>query len=131
MIRQGFWLVLGATAGVSGYRRASRLARATFPARPGGAAGPGGVPAVALRSRPTEITARRLLAAAVSTGRGAMAGIGFARDVADGMAEYLDRQREQAGRTLDSQRSGQCSGSQQAQAVPGGRRGQIVPGRQH
>ena len=39
MIRRGFWLALGAVLGVTGYRRATRIARAMVPAR--GQPGPG------------------------------------------------------------------------------------------
>jgi len=79
MIRRGFWLALGAALGVSGYRRARRLAQS------------GG-----------------LVAVAASAGRSAVHGAAFARDVRDGMAQYqaagnLDRQRSRAGRTLDRQ----------------------------
>jgi hypothetical protein len=98
MIRRGFWLVTGAAIGVTGYRRANRLARSFFPARPAGAVAPAGA------ARPPVITGRSVLAAAAAAGRGTAQGIAFARDVRDGMAEYLDRQGPQAGRTLDSQR---------------------------
>jgi hypothetical protein len=109
MIRRGFWVVVGATLGVSGYRRASRLARSVFPARPGGAlvTSPG-------QLRPPVITGRSLLAAAASAGRGTAQGAAFARDVAEGMAEYLDRQGDEAGRTLGSQRGGPRAGFQPA-----------------
>jgi hypothetical protein len=104
MIRRGFWVVVGAAIGVSGYRRASRLARSAFPARPGSAlattAGTAGAP------RPAVITGRTLLAAAATAGRGTAQGVAFARDVRDGMAEYLDRQPDAAGRSLDNQRGG-------------------------
>ena len=104
MIRRGFWVAVGAAIGVSGYRRASRLARTVFPARPGCAlatARPAG-------TRPALITGRSLLAAAACAGRGTAQGVAFARDVREGVAEYLDRQGDQAtGRTLDSQRGGQ------------------------
>jgi hypothetical protein len=93
MIRRGFWVAVGAAIGVSGYRRASRLARTVFPARPGSA--------LATGARPTLITGRSLLAAAASAGRGTAQGVAFARDVREGVAEYLERQGDQAGRTLD------------------------------
>jgi hypothetical protein len=50
------------------------------------------------------ITGRSLLAAAAAAGRGTAHGVAFARDVREGMAEYLDRQGVDAGRTLGSQR---------------------------
>jgi hypothetical protein len=128
MIRRGFWVAVGAAVGISGYRRASRLARTVFPARPGSAlaTGPGG------RARPPVITGRSLLAAAASAGRGTAQGVAFARDVREGMAEYLDRQGAEAGRTLDTQRDGrrggmQQAGTQQARAVPEDRRRGIAP----
>lgn len=98
MIRRGFWLVTGAALGVSGYRRASRLLR-----------GPGGTLAAAGAERPLR-PGRALLAAAVSAGRGTAHGLAFARDVASGMAEYLDRESGAPGRTL---------GSQQGRSRPG------------
>jgi hypothetical protein len=111
MMRRGFWMAVGAALGVSGYRRAGRLARTVFPgtalaARSGG------------RARPPAITGRSLLAAADSAGRGTAQGVAFARDVREGMAEYLDRQGDQAGRTLGSQRDGQRAGPHQVSAQP-------------
>ncbi|HMG62722.1 MAG TPA: hypothetical protein VK599_07220 [Streptosporangiaceae bacterium] len=127
MIRRGFWVAVGAAIGVSGYRRASRLARTVFPARPGSAlvTGPAG------RARPAVITGRGLLAAAASAGRGTAQGVAFARDVREGVAEYLDRQ-DQDGRTLDSQRDGQRArthqvGAQPARAVCRGQRPGVAP----
>ena len=129
MIRRGFWVAVGAAIGVSGYRRASRLARTVFPGRPGSALAAGS----SSRARPTVITGRSLLAAAASAGRGTAQGVAFARDVRAGMAEYLDRQGDEACRTFDSQRGGGPQVSthqvsvQRAQAVPRGRRGGIAP----
>jgi hypothetical protein len=133
MIRRGFWVAVGATIGVSGYRRASRLARTVFPARPGSALATG----YSARARPSVITGRSLLAAAASAGRGTAQGVAFARDVREGMAEYLDGHGDEAGRTLDSQRGGPRASThqvstyqvsnQQAQAVPRGRRRRIAP----
>jgi hypothetical protein len=94
MIRRGFWLVAGAAIGVTGYRRASRVARSVFPARP----------ALASSPQPPVVTGRGVLTAAAAAGRGTAQGIAFARDVREGVAEYRDRQQDEAGRTLDSQR---------------------------
>ena len=117
MIRRGFWLAVGAVLGVSGYRRASRLARTVLPAGAGQRPGRAG-----RRARPAAvITGRGLLAAAASAGRGTAQGVAFARDVREGMAEYLDRQGDQAGRTLGSQRDGQRAGPLQVSAQPAGR----------
>jgi hypothetical protein len=128
MIRRGFWVAVGAAIGVSGYRRASRLARTVFPGRPGSALAAGS----SSRARPTVITGRSLLAAAASAGRGTAQGVAFARDVRAGMAEYLEHQGDEACRTFDSQRGGPQVSThqvsiQRAQAVPRGRRGGIAP----
>jgi hypothetical protein len=104
MIRRVFWLVLGATLGVSGYRRVARLARAL------GARGPQSGAGVLAR-RP-EITGRRVLAGAARAGRSTAEGVAFVRDVRVGVAEYLDRQGQETG------------------AAPGIRRGQPEPGGQ-
>jgi hypothetical protein len=63
VIRRGFWMGLGAALGVTGYRRASKLARVI---------------------RPT----RRTLSSRRSAVNGTAA---FLRDVRDGMDEYLDQ----------------------------------------
>jgi hypothetical protein len=105
VIRRGFWLTTGAVLGVTGYRRATRLARMlTMPT----ATSPAG--------------ARR------STTRRAVAAAGFARDVRDGMAEYWDLRRGAPhatrrgltregrtleGRTLEGQRDRTWSGERQ------------------
>jgi hypothetical protein len=79
MIRRGFWLVLGAALGVTGYRRAGRLARAMLPGRrPAGRLAVGG-----------------------TGGTGGTAA--FLRDVRDGMDEYLDRHPRYPGPTLEGQ----------------------------
>jgi hypothetical protein len=102
VIRRGFWLVLGAAAGVTGYRRASRLVQSLRPQ-----------PAGPVRARsprplaPGPLTGRSLLTGAARAGRGAAASAAFVRDVREGVAEYLDQQeaatQPQTGRTLDSQ----------------------------
>jgi hypothetical protein len=74
VIRRGFWLALGAALGVTGYRRASRLANAVLP---GGSR--------TARWRAGSRTA------------------GFLRDVRDGMDEYLERRAGLRGPTLDGQ----------------------------
>jgi hypothetical protein len=78
MIRRSFWLLLGTAAGVTGYRRATKLARAMMP-------GSGQL-------------ARGQLA------RGQLSGVaGFLRDVREGRAEYLDRHSLHRGPTLEGQ----------------------------
>jgi len=91
VIRRVLWLVLGAVLGVTGYRRATRLARAMVPGRgqlrhaQPGRAGPGN---------------RRALG-----GRGQAGGAaGFVRDVREGRAEYLEQHPLLRGRTLEGQR---------------------------
>jgi hypothetical protein len=79
MIRRGFWLVLGAALGVTGYRRAGKLARAMLPGR-----------------RPAGRGAR-------SARRGTGGTAAFLRDVRDGMDEYLDRHPGHPGPTLEGQ----------------------------
>ena len=70
MIRRGFWLLLGAVLGVSGYRRLTRVAKALLPQ--------------------SQMHARTQAAA---PGRHAGT-IAFVRDVRIGMADYIDRHRE-------------------------------------
>lgn len=82
MIRRLFWVTVGALAGVTGYRRVSRLARA---------AGLGGRPGARSRGR----------AGAGWAGGAAL----FARDVREGMELYADRHPRLAGRTLEGQRA--------------------------
>jgi hypothetical protein len=110
MIRRGFWLVLGATLGVSGYRRASRLAHSIAPASSAAAAGP--------LARRSPLTSRRILQGAARAGRSTAEGAAFVRDVRDGMAEYLDRQASDAGRTLESQRGRPAPEAQRRRAAP-------------
>ena len=113
MIRRGFWLVTGAVLGVTGYRKASQLARAVAPAsRPA----PAGVLALApqpLRARRL-VTSRQVLRGAARAGRSAAEGAAFARDVRDGMAEYLDRHQPGSGRTLESQQGRQAPAGQRS-----------------
>ena len=77
MIRRLFWVTVGAAAGVTGYRRVSRLARALQPQargrnRPGGRPGYGGLAT-------------------------------FVGDVRDGMELYMHRRSAQSGLTLEGQ----------------------------
>jgi len=60
------------------------------------------------------LTSRQILSGAARAGRTAARGAVFARDVRDGMAEYLDRHGQGSGRTL---------GSQRGRHAPQGRRG--------
>jgi hypothetical protein len=81
VIRRGFWLAAGAVLGVTGYRKATRLARALAGQRP------------AERAR----TAAGGLVSAAS----------FARDVRDGMAEYWDLHRTLGNQSEDAPDAGQ------------------------
>jgi hypothetical protein len=136
MIRRGFWLIAGAALGVTGYRRATRLARALTGQNMLGA--PAVTPqrsALRLSAAPradraarTELgiaqprqpapasvgptPAARIAAAAAR----ASAAAGFVRDVRDGMAEYWDLHRSEADRTLGSQRDHMWSGDSQQDA---------------
>jgi hypothetical protein len=71
MIRRGFWLLLGAVLGVSGYRRLTRVAKALLPQG--------------------ELVQLHAGTPAARAGAGTIA---FVRDVRTGMADYLDRHRE-------------------------------------
>jgi len=109
MIRRGFWLAAGATLGVMGYRRATRLARDL-------GIGVDGAPAAG-RARPGD-DARQvrgggtLTRPAAARRRGAIASVAsaavFVRDVREGMAEYWSLHRGELARTLGS-RGGQIA----------------------
>jgi hypothetical protein len=75
MIRRGFWLVAGAAIGVAGYRKATRLARTLT----GQSSGP----------RLTQGAGASVAPWPVRLGVGARSAAAFARDVRDGMADYL------------------------------------------
>ena len=85
MIRRLFWLIAGVLLGVTGYRRATRLARAFALGGPG--------------SRRAGATARphggELMRSAAE----------FAHDVREGMELYTDRHPRLAGRTLEGQQA--------------------------
>jgi hypothetical protein len=82
MIRRGFWLTVGAAAGIMGYRRASSLGRqvsetlGTRPRRPGAVNG----------AKAKRHWARETLR--------------FSRDVRDGMDLYIARQQHRSAPTL-------------------------------
>lgn len=67
MICRGFWLAAGAVLGVTGYRKATRLARA--------------------------LTGQQAVRRARTARAGFVSAAGFAADVRDGMAEYWDLHR--------------------------------------
>jgi hypothetical protein len=96
VIRRGFWLVAGAALGVSGYRRAARLARSITgtPEQRGALLGD----RAAVLGRAGDDRGQR---AQISRGGGTLA---FLRDVHEGMTDYLDRHPPRSGPTLGSQR---------------------------
>ena len=112
MIRRGFWLAAGAVLGVTGYRKATRLARAVVPAGRPARTGVLTLAPEPPRRRPPLLTSRQVLRGAARAGRSAAQGAAFARDVRDGMAEYLDRHAQGAGRTLESQHGRQATAGQ-------------------
>jgi len=99
MIRRGFWLASGAVLGVTGYRRATRLARVLSGQRPrtvsGSVEGTGSIAVPRPRTGARSHVAR------------AVAAVGFVRDVRDGMAEYWELHRGE----LDASRGGHTPGS--------------------
>jgi hypothetical protein len=80
VIRRGFWVLLGAAAGIAGYRKAEQFARQPTRA-----------------ARQTVRTARDAASAARETAR-------FARDVRDGMDEYIARHPRSERPTLSGPR---------------------------
>jgi hypothetical protein len=106
MIRRGFWLAVGATGGIMGYRRVSALGRqlsATLsPAGPREGAGQpaAGQPSAGpgRRGRPLSGQARRgLVRGTIRLTRDARM---FSRDVREGMDLYMVRHRAQGSPTL-------------------------------
>ena len=104
MIRRGFWLVVGATGGIMGYRRVSSIGRqlsATL--------SPATVPAAG--ARPERGRARRgLVRGTIRLTRDTRM---FTRDVREGMDLYMVRHRAQGSPTL-----GADAGSRRSPAPP-------------
>ena len=105
MIRRGFWLVVGATGGIMGYRRVSAIGRqlsatlspttATATANATATAA-----ATAAGERPNRGRARRgLVRGTIRLTRDTRM---FSRDVREGMDLYMVRQREPGSPTLGS-----------------------------
>lgn len=118
MIRRGFWLATGAVLGVTGYRKATRIARNLT----GQAAQGTGVHARSRQPNAIQVRWRSPLALSMRTAAGparsagsavsrrparpaerAASAAGFVRDVHEGMAEYWDLHRADIDRTLKSQ----------------------------
>lgn len=107
MIRRGFWLAAGAVMGVTGYRKATRLARTLTgqadSRRPAAIVVPGPRSAATGRQRlalPGREASRQQGSVAATVARAAAAA-GFVRDVREGMAEYWDLHREESDLTLE------------------------------
>ncbi len=140
MMRRGFWLAAGAVLGISGYRRATRLARVLT----GNADDHNGVPIRPRQPSPVQLRWRSPLALTMRTpgraagspgaarlpaaGRAAKADVppadriasaaGFVRDVQQGMAEYRDLHRGETDRTLGSQHRTSSGASDQGRREP-------------
>ena len=111
MIRRGFWVLIGATGGIMGYRRVTALGRqlsgTLAPAKPGplggGAADHGRVSAneaAALNRQALTRQARRgLIRGTIRFTRDARR---FSRDVREGMDLYMVRRAAQGSPTLDT-----------------------------
>ena len=91
MIRRGFWLTVGATAGIIGYRRVSAVGRRLSGRLASGEAGTAG--------RASRAAATAGAAGAVGLARET---IRFARDVCEGMELYTARHSEPPGPTLET-----------------------------
>ncbi len=117
MIRRGFWLAAGAVLGITGYRKATRLAR-TLTGQAQQARSAAVLPAAARASIVARQTRLALPARAgarpggraASAIAGAASAAGFVRDVRDGMAEYRDLHRGELDRTLGSRSDRSSSG---------------------
>ncbi len=114
MMRRGFWLVAGAALGISGYRRASRVAR-SLTGQPGAVPGrPQAARAVQLRWRsPLALTLRppgratgalANRAGSPAPARRTESPAGFVQDLREGMAEYWDLHRGEQERRLGGHR---------------------------
>jgi hypothetical protein len=108
MIRRGCWLVLGAVLGVTGYRRAGKLARAMAPGR--GQLARAGLGTLAALSGRGARDGRRAIGGGTRGSRAAIGGgepvsgaARFLRDVREGRTQYLDRHPVHRGPTLEGQ----------------------------
>ena len=91
MIRRGFWLTVGAVAGIAGYRRVSAVGR-----RVSGRLTRGGAPSLNANS----LNANGLNANSLNSQNPARRAIRFARDVREGMDLYMARHSPPEGPTL-------------------------------
>ena len=107
-MRRGFWLVTGAVLGVTGYRKATHVARILTGQAGAGSALPGGPrqpAAIQLRWRSPLALTMRAPARPARPEQRITSAAGFVRDVHEGMAEYWDLHRGDIDRTLGSQDS--------------------------
>jgi hypothetical protein len=107
MIRRGFWLAAGAALGVTGYRRATRLARELgFGVDAPPAGGRTRLRDDTRQVRGSDTLTGRPRHRAPARPRGAIASVAsavlFVRDVRDGMAEYWSLHHGELTRTLGS-----------------------------
>ena len=111
MIRRGFWVLIGATGGIMGYRRVTALGRqlseTLAPAKPGplsgGAADQGRVTATEAAALTRQALTRQarggLIRGTIRFTRDARR---FSRDVREGMDLYMVRRAAQGSPTLDT-----------------------------
>jgi len=91
VIRRGFWLTVGAVAGIAGYRRVSAVGR-----RVSGRLTRGGAPSL----NGPSLNANSLNGPSLNAQNLARQAIGFARDVRAGMDLYMARHSPPEGPTL-------------------------------
>jgi hypothetical protein len=96
VIRRGFWLTVGAVAGIAGYRRVSAVGR-----RVSGRLTRGGAPSLNGPSlNGPSLNANSLNGPSLNAQNLARQAIGFARDVRAGMDLYMARHSPPEGPTL-------------------------------
>jgi hypothetical protein len=98
MIRRGFWLVVGATGGIMGYRRVSSLGRQLSGTLSPAAPRPSGGDAQSRKALSRDAR-RGLVRGTIRFTRDARR---FGRDVREGMDLYMVRRTAQGSPTLDA-----------------------------
>jgi hypothetical protein len=116
MIRRGFWLAAGAVLGVAGYRRATRLVDGLTrtvtvgqprPDRQGRA---GADNQVAPFGRGGAVSRQESAHRKATTAARIGSAVGFAQDVRDGVAEYLELHHRELARNLGDRSDRTSSG---------------------
>jgi hypothetical protein len=108
MIRRGFWLVVGATGGIMGYRRVSSLGRQLSGTLSPAVPRPAGGDALSDQALSDQALSRQALSRQARRGlvRGTIRLIRdarrFGRDVREGMDLYMVRRTAQGSPTLDA-----------------------------